>query len=350
MKNKFFAFLTSGVLLLNLAGSSIAGPRTKTRKAKPANELVALLPASDAVVAFDAKRFMNDALPKLLAANQPVLEGIMAKLDEVQQKAGIDIRQFDHLAAGFAFKPVTEKEVDFDPVIIVRGTLPAGGLVAMVKITSNGKYREEKIGDRTIYIFSAHDIAEQNAPKVSNSGVSKAIDRTIDGLTHEIALTTVDGSTFAFGSPERVRETVEAKTHVGPDLTNLLARKSAAIATFAAKLPGGTAKFLPLENDELGKTLDSIRLVAGSMDVAEGGVILQAMARTQTPEQAKSLMDTMQGLQMVGKALLGGAKGADKQLYARLLDGVKLAKINNEVSLDLQIPQADVDFLVGMIK
>jgi hypothetical protein len=74
------------------------------------------------------------------------------------------------------------------------------------------------------------------------------------------------------------------------------------------------------------------------------------MARTTRPEQAASLLDTLTGLQMVGKAFLGGAKGADKQVYARMIDNVKFAQAGNEVTVDLQVPQSDIDILIGQIK
>ncbi|MEP6850472.1 MAG: hypothetical protein ABI999_16560, partial [Acidobacteriota bacterium] len=329
MKNKVFAVFAASLLLLNVAGFSLAAQRNKRpvskrpAKVKQANQLVALLPASDAIVAIDSKRFVNNALPKLLSANQPLLSQITAKLDEVQQKTGIDLRQFEQVAAGFTMKQGTGKDVDFDPVVIARGDINAGALVALAKVASNGKYREEKIGERTVYVFSPKDLAKQHATVTGNQKVAGAIDRTIDGLVDEIAIASIDANTMALGSLSRVRQTLQTKTHVGLELTSLLSKKPTAIASFAAKTPAGMSKLLPLDNDELGATVDSIRFVSGSMDMTEGNAVLQMMARTVKPEQAQSLLETLQGLQMVGKAFLGGAKGADKQVYARLIDSVK---------------------------
>ena len=110
-----------------------------------------------------------------------VMSDITAKLDELQQRTGIDIRQFESVAAGLAMKAVGPKETDYDPVIIARGTMPAGGLVAVVKLASNGTYKEEKIGTRTVYIFSAKDIAQKQV-QTSNSKITGSIDRAISGL------------------------------------------------------------------------------------------------------------------------------------------------------------------------
>jgi hypothetical protein len=346
MKNKIFRAFTVSLLLLSLTALSLA---TKGEKEKhQGNQLVSLLPASDAVVVFDVKRFFSSSLPQIMTANQPLMSDITAKLDELQQRTGIDIRQFESVAAGLAMKAVGPKETDYDPVIIARGTMPAGGLVAVVKLASNGTYKEEKIGTRTVYIFSAKDIAQKQV-QTSNSKITGSIDRAISGL-HEIAVTAIDNNTLAFGSVARVRQAVAGTTHVDAELNNLLGRHPGTLASFAAKTPSGLGQFLPLENDELGKTMNSVRFLAGSMDVTEGQAVLDVMARTTTTDSAQSLLDTLQGLQTIGKAFLGGAKGPEKAVYARMIDNAKFARNNNEVTLDLAVPQSDIDILIGSIK
>ena len=64
----------------------------------------------------------------------------------------------------------------------------------------------------------------------------------------------------------------------------------------------------------------------------------------------QSLLDTLQGLQTIGKAFLGGAKGPEKAVYSRMIDNAKFVRNNNEVTLDLSVPQSDIDILIGSIK
>jgi len=350
MKHKIFALFTASLMIFNLAGFAAADTKKGKAKRAQVNPLVTMLPASDVVVSLDAKRFFTDGLPRILASNQPILAEINTNLENIKSSLGIDLRQFDQVAVGLATKQISPKEIDFDPVVIARGNFPAGALVSVAKLASNGTYREEKIGTKTVYVFSARDMAQKNAPKVSNSKISAMIQRTLNGLTKEVAVVSIDGNTLAFGSLPRVRQTVEAKTRVGVDLTNLLASKPAAILTFAAKTPQGMSKFLPLDNDELGKNLDSIRYLSGSMDMTENAAVVNFMAKTLRADQAASLLQTLSGLQLVGKAFLGGAKGADKQVYARMIDNVKFGQTGNEVRLDLSVPQSDIDILVGQIK
>ena len=325
MKHKIFAFLTAGVMTLNLVGFAGAAEGKVSVKRQVADPLVALLPASDGVAVLDAERFFSVGLPQVLSANQPMLSAIIAKIDEIQSKTGIDLRKFEHVAVGVTIRSAAPGRVSLEPVAIARGTFTAGGLVAVARLASNGTYREEKIGARTIYVFSAKQAAQKNLPKATGGKASAVIEKTLDGLTSDIAVTSLDSNTLALGSPARVRQTLEARTKVDPAVVSLLSRDPGSIMSFAAKTPAGLSKFVPIDNDELGKNLDSIRFMAGSMDVAEGSAIVRFMARTQKADQAQTLLETLEGLQAVGKAFLGGAPGADKQVYARMIDNAKFA-------------------------
>ena len=50
---------------------------------------------------------------------------------------------------------------------------------------------------------------------------------------------------------------------------------------------------------------------------------------------------------MVGKALLGGSKGADKKVYSRMVENAKISRTGNEIMLNLQVPQTDINVLIG---
>jgi hypothetical protein len=221
-------------------------------------------------------------------------------------------------------------------VVIARGQASSESLIAAAKLAAKGKFTEERVGNRTIYIFPATRVA----------AVGTEAQKFHDG----IALTAIDSTTIAFGTLGRVRQTIEGKTKVGSDLTNLLDQNPSAVTSFAAKLPAGMKSFLPLENDDLGKNIDSIQYVYGNADVAADVASVHMTARTLQNAQAKSLHDTLSGLQMLGKAFLGGAKGADKEVFSRMIENVKFSVKANEVVMDLQVPQSDIDILVGKLK
>ncbi len=352
MKFRFFSVAVISVLLLNAVGFAAADTRSSILAKKRATaKLVSLLPASDAIAVFDSKRFLGDALPKVLSANQPMLGEIMTKVQEMESRTGIDLRKLDQVAVGVAMKQVSSTEVDYEPVVIANGEINVEDLVSAAKTASKGSFREEKIGVRTIYIFSGKDVAANTTTRPTNSKLAAAMDKLIAGLTKkEVAVTAYDAGTLVMGSPERVRQTLGPKTNTDSTVRSLLPSPDSYVLAFAARTNGMLGKLLPLDADMLGENLDSIQFMTGSMDVVAGTTSLQMMARAQKAEQAAGLKDTLEGLQLVGKAFLGNSKRADQQVYGRMLTNAKFAARGKDVSFDLAIPQTDIDILIGGLK
>ncbi len=351
MKTRFFAVAAIAVLLLNVVGLSL-GDTTRPRVLNPqASRLVAMLPASDVVAVFDSGRFLNQALPTLLSANQPMLAEITSKIAEMEQKTGIDFRKFDQVVVGITMKAAKEKkDVDFEPVAIATGDINMGALIAIAKLGSKGQYREEKVGEKSVYIFTTKEPVKKTQPaKTRSTKVTQAVTK-VKAIAPEVAVTALDGNTLAIGTPARVRETIEGTSHIGTDLTELLSTKETLVMTFAAKAPAGMSKMASLDIDELSSTIDSIRYLSGSLDVAAAGTSLQLMARTTKPDQAIALKDTLEGLQLIGKAILGNSKNPDQQIYGRMVRNAKFGINGNDVTLDLLVPQNDIDVLVAKLK
>jgi len=355
MKTRFFAVAAIAVLLLNVIGFSW-GDTPRPRVLSPqASRLVSMLPASDAVAVFDTKRFLDDAMPKLLSANQPMLDHVMGTITEMEARTGIDIRKFEQVVVGVSMRQVAGKDPDFEPIALASGDINAGALVAIAKLGSKGKYREEKIGETSVYVFTMKDAVKKSVAKTTKTAQTKtskinhAIDK-VKSLGTEVAVAALDKNTLAIGCLDRLRETIEAKSHVGTDLTDLLGGKETAVMSFALKTPAGTAKLLSLDEDELGATINSIQYISGSLDVAAAGTSLQMMARTAKPDQATSLKDTLEGLQMLGKAILGNSKNPDQQIYGRMVKNAKFSINGNDVTLDVLVSQADIDVLVAKLK
>lgn len=350
MRNKLFAFVAAAVLILNFAGSLVADYTSKTLARARSNQLVAVLPQSDAIVTIDVKRFFGEALPKLLSGNQKLMSEVITGIEEMKSKTGIDIRQFDHVAAGMTIKKIKEKEYDFEPVITARGDVSSNSVIEGAKKAAGGKYKEERVGSKVMFVFAAKEVIANNKPASGTGKDAEAMQKAVKKLSDQVALTAIDANTVAFGIPSRVREIIEAKTKVSSELTGLLNRKEIAVVNVAAKVPAGMSAFLPLENDELGQNIDSIQYLFGNLDVVGEQTTMSITARTQQISQAKSLHETLEGLQSLGKALLGGSTRADQQIYARLIENVKFSRSGTELSMDLAIAKSDVDALVAMIK
>jgi hypothetical protein len=346
MKKKIFGVFTLCALLLSVAGVNFADKRAL--KANENSELLALLPESEMVLTLDVRRFFDEALPQILSANQSMLNSLFAKIDEVKALTGIDVRQFQQVAIGVSSKKIAEKSYDFEPLILARGQFDANAIVAIAKLVSKGNYREEKIGERTVYIFSAKEMVEENKDKIDkNSMFASIIDKVLKGLTRELAVTAYNNNTLALGTTERMRAMLENKKRVSGQILSLLAKNPNAIINFGAEMPQGLTKLVNLEIDEFSKNLDAIRQLSGAMDILNKTVIVSLSAKTLTAEQAKVLTKTLTDLQSVGSALLSGSKGADKKVYARMVENARITQLGNEVSLNLKVPQSDIDVLIG---
>lgn len=347
MNSRVLSTVALLLLLLNATGLTFAVPNKSRAQTDP---LLRLLPDSDAVALIDSRRFFDTALPSILASKPAMLADINAKLDEVQQKTSIDLRRFDRLAVGLKMNKTADNSFDYDPVVLARGSYNSGALVGIAKLASKGTYREEKLGEHILYIFSVKDVAAKTTTGTNSTGVTGTIDNTIDKLTGEVAITGIDANTLAIGTVARVRETVEGKSRVASDVLGVMSPYDKAIVSFGARTPEGMARFVPMDNDELGKTLGSIRYLAGSVDMSAGAANLIVLARTASADDAQGVFDTAQGAQQLGMALLGGSKKPDNKVLARLVQNVKLAKSGNDVTMSLSVPQGDINALMAMLK
>lgn len=346
MKKRIFTVFISLACVLSVIGPAFADDTAK-KNTSQAPQLVALLPASDGIMTLDVRRLLNDALPQILSANQPKLGQIMGKIDEVKTKTGIDLKRFEQVAVGIRNKQVSATKIDFEPVILARGTYDAGQLVELAKLASKGEYREEKIGDRTIYVFSPKEMVKDNQPPPKSSFPGKLIDKMLINLDGEFALASYDVNTLVLGSLPRVRETLEGKTRVNDQLLELVYRDQTAVMSFGANMPAGMSRILDLDNAEIDKNIDVIKQIYGTMNVTGTSTNVLVTARASKADQAKELETFMKSMAEIGRLLIGGTKGADKQVYARMLDNARISRTGNEVMLDLQVPQSDVDILLG---
>lgn len=344
MKSKIFVLVAVFAFVLTNVGAAFA----QTKTASQTNGLAALLPQSDGVLTLDVQRLLNEAAPQILSGKPQMLADINAKINELRDKTGLDARQFEQLVVGVATKQVSAQEFDLEPVFLARGKYNANALIALAKVASNGKYREEKFGSRTVYVFTGKEIVEQNRPKSKGSWFDQALDRMIKGLSKEIAVTSLDGNTLAFGSLARVRETLESKAKVSNEVLSLASRKPSAVVGFGMQLPNGLSNFIKLDNDELGKTLDSIRQISGAIEVAGDNANVFVAAKTLRAEQAQTLHETLEGLQMIGKAFIGAGRGEDKKVLARMIENARITRNSSEVAVDLQVPQSDINILLGV--
>lgn len=347
MIKKFFAFTLALLFVLNgtAAFADTKKPKGKKSASQP-QRLVSLLPASDGVVLLDVQRLLNDALPQVLSSNPTKLNEINEHIDHIKTQIGFDVRQFEHIAVGVAFKQTANAKNLVDPVILLRGKYNSEALLTLAKIAGKGKYREEKAGNKAFYIFAAKEILAEHKAKIIGSSPNKMLDTLLQKLPPELAVATVDGGTLAIGSIARVREMFESKAKIDPNLAALVNRKPNSIMSFAASTPTGLKQFIDLDDDMLGQSVSAIRLLHGSVEVAGGNVVSSVTAKLINAQQAKSLEETLGGLQGLIKGFLASARGEDKKVYARIVESAKITRVGTDVTVEAQAANADLALFI----
>lgn len=336
-------FCLTLVMLFALNAVAFADVKKTKTKAAQGNQLIALLPASDGVIAVDVQRLLSEALPQILSASPQKLGEANAALEDIKSRTGLDVRQFEQIAIG-----VNLKTGSTDPVMLARGKYNAAALLAVIKLATSGKHREEKIGDRSVYVFSIKELAGSvKAKAATNSVLAKIFETVLKNMPDELAVTAFDAKTLALGSAARLRETFETKTKVGADVLAMVNRKPNAIVSFGANTPNGLTQFVELE-DELGATLAAVRQIHGALDVGGQSATLAVTAKTLDAEKATFLKDTMETAQQMFGGLLGRSNREDQKVYSRLLKGAKITQTGTQVAVDLQVPQSDINILLGV--
>jgi hypothetical protein len=299
-----------------------------------ANDPLLMLPESDAVAVMDIKRVLTEAMPRALAGNPAKLAEVNAEIDRFKTRTGIDLRSFERLAAGMRFNDTASAVNEERKVAIARGSFNAGAIVAAGRLASKGKYHEEKYEGKTIYTF----VLEEQVRLFGMFSVRVT----------ELAVTALDANTLAFGDPAGVRAAIDANmgrgARVSSELVGLATRNPNAMIGFGANLPPSAAQSIEVDNEEINKTVASIRQIYGSVEMTPAGFDVLAVARTENADQAQSLNDTVTFLKQAASMLAShvSRSGGKSRLIESALKSMKVTTQGNEVQIKLVLAQTDI--------
>jgi hypothetical protein len=302
--------------------------------------LLSALPASDAVMYLDLKRILNDALPVVMAGDKARLAKLNGQFDRLKQQTGLDVRSFERLALGFRAVP-SGGGYNLVPFGLVNGSFNAGSLIALGRFAAEGKYKQEEYKGKQIYLFNIGD-ALKDIPALNTLGA-------------ELAVTEIDANTLALGTPASLKESLDKggdTPRVSAELVQLATRNPDALIGFGMNIPTDAfAGMIDTQNDEIGKTVASIRQAGGSVSLNDTGAELALAARAGSAADAKNLTDTLNALKDFGGLAIGGLKNpAQQKLALSALQTLKITYDGNESQLSLAIKRSDFPALLGLIK
>jgi hypothetical protein len=328
--------LTTAIILIALFQLEAAAQTRNRNNAPAAPTLMSSLPQSDAVAQVKVKQLLSEAMPRILAGNPAKLNEVNASIDRFKDRTGLDPRMFQQVALGVRFTYPSEGVTKVQTVALAEGTFSAAAMVAAGRVASNGKYREEKYQDKTIYIFSIDE-------NVKLLGL-------FDVKIGELAATPLDTNTLALGDPAGVRSVIDAtrsRKRANAELIALASRDPNAVIGFGSNITEQLIANLDIGNAPIASDLRTLRQAYGSVSTTETDLQLFIAARAVNAEAAKNLSNTIEGLTQFGAFFVGRLSGAKGVLAKSALSNLKIVTAANELQIRTSVAQAEVGPLLG---
>jgi len=328
--------LTPAIILIALFQLEAAAQQRGRNTAPAVPTLMSSLPQSDAVAQVKVKQLLSEAMPRILANNPTKLSEVNASLDRFKDRTGLDPRMFQQVALGVRYTYPSEGVTKVQTVALADGTFSAAGMVAAGRVASNGKYREEKYQDKTIYIFSIDE-------NIKLLGL-------FDVKIGELAAAPLNANTLALGDPAGVRSVIDAsrsRKRANAELIALASRDPNAVIGFGSNVTEQLVANLDIGNAPIGADLKSLRQVYGSVSTTESDLQLFLAARAVNAEAAKNFGDTLEGLKQFGALFVGRLSGAKGVLAKSALSNLKIVTAANELQIRTSVAQAEVGPLFG---
>ena len=329
--------LTLAIVFIALVSQVETQAQTRSRRTPAAAPtLMSSLPQSDAVAQVKLNQLLNETLPRILAGNPAKFSEVNANIDRFKDRTGLDPRMFQQVALGVRFTYPSEGVTKVHTVALANGSFSAAAMVAAGRVASNGKYREEKYQDKTIYIFTLDE----------NLKLLGLFDLRIG----ELAAAPLDANILALGDPEGVRTVIDASRsskRANGELIALASRDPNAVIGFGSNVTEQLISNLDIGNAPIANDLRTLRQVYGSVGTTANDLQIFLAARAVNTEAAKNLGDTLEGLKQLGALLVGRWSGAKGVLAKSALSNMQIQSQANELQIRTTVAQAEIGPLFG---
>jgi hypothetical protein len=294
------------------------------------------LPESDAVAQIKVNQLLNEAMPRILSGNPAKLGEVNASIDRFKDRTGLDPRMFQQVALGFRFSYPAEGITKVQTVALANGSFSAAAMVAAGRLAANGKYREEKYQDKTIYIFTLDE----------NLKLLGLFDLRIGDL----AAVPLDTNTLALGDPAGVKSLLDAsrsRKRANPELIALANRDPNAVIGFGSNVTEQLIANLDIGNAPFATDLRTLRQVFGSASTTANDLQLFVAARAINAQAAKDLSNNLEGLKQFGALFAVRMSGAKGVLAKSALANMQIQSQANELQIRTTVAQAEIGPLFG---
>lgn len=281
-------------------------------------------------------QLLNEAMPRILAGNPAKLSEVNASIDRFKERTGLDPRMFQQVALGVRFTYPSEGVTKVQTVALANGSFSAAAMVAAGRLASNGKYREEKYQDKTIYIFTL----DENLKLLGLFNLKIG----------ELAAAPLDANTLALGDPTGIRSVIDAsrsRKRANAELIALATRDPNAVIGFGSNVTEQLIGNLDIGNAPFAADLRTLRQVYGSVGTTANDLQLFIAARAVNAQAAKDLGDNLEGLKQFGVLFAGRLSGAKGVLAKTALANMQIQSQANELQIRTTVAQAEIGPLFG---
>lgn len=310
-------------------GQSVANAQRTSRAKTP--DIFSFVPASDGVVVLDAKRLLNETLPRVFAGDAAKLAHINSELDKFKTETGIDARAFERVVVSARYTYPSPNVTKLEPVAIAQGKFDARAITLAARMSGKGKVREEKYRGNTIVVLTIND--QMKLFGLWNMRV------------RDLAITALNANMVAVGTPATVRAVIDAGRTPRRDsveLVSMATRDPQAVIGFGANVTKALWANLNLGTDAIAKDVGSIRQAYGSVGTTATDVAVTIVARTDTPASAKGLSDTLTGLKQLAGFLVMSMNADRRALAQSAVANLTINARTNEVEIRTQVTAANL--------
>jgi hypothetical protein len=295
------------------------------------DELVAMLPASDLIAVVNGGRAFKELLPNLAGFSIAGLDKAVKSIQDFTLRTGLDPSKIQSAAVS-----VSMEGSQGIPVIVIHGIdLDQKQIEAAMK-EFGSEFKTSDYNGKTIYNVVTH----VKPPSAGSFSLK----------TDDIALAPLGRQRVALGDLKAVKQVLDiqsgaAKGGVSPVMTSALKEtRASALVRFVLNIPE-TLRAEAANQGDLFKSVATIKVILGTFDVGSDlSLSLDSIIRTASQNDATELENGLKGLVGLGKDIFAGGD-PKTNLYAQLLDQVKIGSKVNDVSLSISLSREIIEQL-----
>lgn len=315
---------TSPKLLLLLVFTLLLAPAAVAQSVPSS---LTSLPEADALIYVSPQRILNDAVPKVMPADE--VNKMRASFADMKRAVGVDPASIEYLVIAIRFhKPAADLSfVAPDVMAVVSGDFSSDSLFTLAQLSLQDKVRIEKHGSKTVALMKIDPIA---AEAEKNPLLKPFV---------EVGAVALNANTLAIGTTRYLKSAIEA-SEGGPridaeaiqslmrDPNVLMAASGAPLASFARSIGLFGTETTPRE----GRCDTSFGNFYAAVTMSGANYNLRGAMNADNPDTAKIITGLLSGLMNQGISSI-----PDKQAQT-ILQGIKMAAKDNEVVIEADIP------------